>query len=98
MAATLGSTLEAMLQKIDTLGKSLAEERKEKESLRGQNSELRLKVEELSRKLDKALSDVEFLTMSHRLADSPDHLVETRRHIASLIRNIDRSISMLGSD
>lgn len=39
--------------------------------------------------------DVEYLTMSHRLADNPDTIIETRRHISRLIRNIDRCLEML---
>jgi len=38
---------------------------------------------------------VEFLTMSYRLADSPDTIVSARRRIARLIRTIDSCISML---
>lgn len=98
MAAPLRETLKSMLRTIEALGERLEESRRETEILRAENNEMRLKVEELSRKLDKALTDVEFLTLSHRLADSPDSLIETRRHIARLIRNIDKSISMLSSD
>jgi len=44
---------------------------------------------------DRALMDAEFLAVSHKLADSPDVLVDARRHIAQLIRNIDRCLVML---
>ncbi|MDE6682138.1 MAG: hypothetical protein K2J87_01775 [Muribaculaceae bacterium] len=50
---------------------------------------------EKEKELQRALTDAEFLTMSHRLADSPDTIISTRRQIARLIRNIDNCISML---
>lgn len=39
--------------------------------------------------------DCDFLVMSHRLASSPDQLMQTRRLIAKMIRNIDRAIADL---
>lgn len=50
---------------------------------------------EKEKELQRALTDAEFLTMSHRLADSPDSIISARRQIARLIRNIDNCISML---
>lgn len=50
---------------------------------------------EKEKELQRALTDAEFLTMSHRLADSPDTIISARRQIARLIRNIDNCISML---
>ncbi len=40
-------------------------------------------------------TNCEFLAMSHRLASSPDQLMRTRRLIAKMIRNIDRTIDDL---
>lgn len=66
--------------------------------LEEKNMQLETELKETKDLLDKALSDIEFLTVSHRLADSPDSIVSTRRHIARLIRNIDSCISMLKED
>ncbi|MDE6531988.1 MAG: hypothetical protein K2M27_00455 [Muribaculaceae bacterium] len=65
------------------------------EELEKENDYLRQELEETRRQLSKALNDVEFLTMSHRLADSPDSIISARRRIARLIRTIDNCISML---
>lgn len=63
--------------------------------LETENNDLREKLNEKSKLLEEANADKEFLTMSHRLADSPDSIISTRRRIARLIRTIDNCISML---
>lgn len=63
--------------------------------LEAENVEMRIRTEEAEEKRRQAELDVEFLRMSHRLADNPDSIIETRRHIAGLIRNIDRCLEML---
>ena len=64
-------------------------------TLEAENAELRRQAAEALSSRDRALLDIEYLTMSHRLADDPDSLIATRRHIAKLIRNIDRCLEML---
>lgn len=51
--------------------------------------------QESQKERDRARLDVEFLQVSHKLADNPDTLVATRRRLARLIRNIDRCLEML---
>ncbi len=63
--------------------------------LEKENEDLRTQLSETRAELDNTRKDVEFLTMSHRLADSPDSVISARRRIARLIRTIDNSISML---
>lgn len=59
------------------------------------NKNLQLELKETENKLAKALTDAEFLTVSHRLAENPDTIIATRRRIARLIRTIDSCISMI---
>lgn len=68
------------------------------DSLQQENAGLRAELAQTRADLAKAQSDVEFLTVSHRLADNPDTIVSTRRRIARLIRNIDKCIVMLKED
>lgn len=65
------------------------------EELERENENLKQELDDTRSRLAKALNDVEFLTMSHRLADTPDSIVSARRRIARLIRTIDNCISML---
>ena len=56
---------------------------------------LRKKTEEAYAERDRARLDAEFLAVSHKLANDADDLVAARRHIAGLIRNIDRCLEIL---
>lgn len=95
MADSLISTLERLEARIGDITKRnmLLEERNR--GLEAQNARLVLEAEEARKERDRARLDAEYLSVSHRLASSPDTLVDTRRHIAKLIRNIDRCLEML---
>lgn len=64
-------------------------------SLEEENKRLRSELAESKEHIRQAETDAEFLMMSHRLADSPDTIISTRRRIARLIRTVDKCISML---
>lgn len=98
MEVSLQLLLEEMLEKT----KAMTEAKKELESRLKESEE---KVTTLSYDLKAALAEAEnlrnerdFLLVSRRLADTPDSLVETRRHIARLIRCLDSSINLLEKD
>lgn len=61
-------------------------------------SDLESDLTETREALDRAKLDAEFLTVSHRLADTPEALVVTRRKILSLIRKVDSAINLLKND
>ncbi len=97
-SATLTEVIDGLITKVTRLGDRI-------ETLERQNSGLKAKVAELEERLaeerdahSRARLDADYLTMSHRLADSPDTIIATRRRISALIRTIDRCISMLKDD
>lgn len=59
------------------------------------NAALLAENKELKNELHKARLDNQFLTLSHRLADTPDALAESRKMIADMIRDIDKCIAQL---
>lgn len=89
---SLLTTVDDKVTEISNLHRQLHQRIK---ALEEEKEDLRRELDETRARLRKAELDVEFLTMSHRLADSPDSIISTRRHIARLIRNIDSCISML---
>lgn len=95
MAQSLLEILEKLDTHISTLRTEMESLRNRNRELEEENAELRRKEAEALKVRDKALLDAEYLSVSHKLADSPDNIVETRRRIAGLIRNIDRCIAML---
>lgn len=95
MAQSLLSVLEQLQQKIASLQEENTRLKGRNSELEHLNAELRKNEAEAIKLRDRALVDAEYLSVSHRLADSPDTIVEARRMIAGLIRNIDRCIEML---
>lgn len=95
MAAPLASLLSGISDKIGRIAASVKLRDDRIAQLEKENQDLRHEMELLKDELEKQRLDSQFLTMSHRLADNPDTLVETRRHIARLIRNIDRALHMM---
>ena len=91
MAQSLLSVLERLEARQEELRAEMESLRKRNRELEEENADLRRKEAEALEIRDKALLDAEYL----RLAENPDTLVETRRIIAGLIRNIDRCIEML---
>lgn len=95
MASNLISNLENLEAKIGKLAAKVKELETRNAYLENQNKELVRKADEAEKSRAKAEQEAEFMAVSHRLADNPDTLADTRRHIAGLIRNIDRCLEML---
>ena len=97
-ASTLPDVIDGLIRKTDLLARHI-------DVLEQTNAELKAKIALLEEQLteerqnaNRARLDADYLTVSHRLADSPDTIIATRRRISSLIRTIDRCISMLKDD
>ncbi|MBD5207037.1 MAG: hypothetical protein HDS79_02020 [Bacteroidales bacterium] len=95
MATSLISVIEELQSRISDLSERVESLREENRELREDVQVLRREVSDLTTERDRAKLDAEFLAVSHRLADNPDTIIETRRIISGLIRNIDRCIEML---
>ncbi len=95
MAHSLLSLLEQLQSKVSALQQDNNMLRKRNRELELLNAELLEKEAEAEKRRDKAILDAEYLSVSHRLAESPDTVIDARRMIAGLIRNIDRCIEML---
>lgn len=63
--------------------------------LEGRVADIEAASSRLRAELTTMSTNCEFLAMSHRLASSPDQLMQTRRLIAKMIRNIDRAVEDL---
>ena len=66
--------------------------------LEKKNDELLRQHQEDSLLIQKAQKEIDFLSLSHRLADSPKALVDARSIISKLIKNIDNCIRLLKED
>ncbi len=70
----------------------------ELERLRTENIALKEQLAECRQELQASQMEVDFLTLSHRLADSPENILSARRRVQKLIAKIDRCVSLLKED
>jgi regulator of replication initiation timing len=95
MALSLTALLQSVDDKVTQLSAVQTQLKARIAALEEENDNLRYELDNTRKELAAARTDAEFLTMSHRLADSPDTIISARRRIARLIRTIDNCISML---
>lgn len=87
-----------LVKKIDSLLNLQKKLQDRVAALETQNRELmKQHIDDVS-SLEKAKRELDFLTISHRLADSPEALVSARNEISKLIRTIDNCIRMIKED
>ncbi len=95
---TLPEVIDGLIQKTNRLGLYIEELEETNKSLLARIENLEEALAEEKEKAGRARLDADYLIYSHRLADSPDTIIATRRRISALIRTIDRCISMLKDD
>ena len=98
MSSQLQSVMTELLAKTERLSEKqrLLEERCRE--LETENEDLRRQLQQTEKERDNARLDAQYLTVSHRLADDPDTIVETRRRLSSLIRRVDKAIRLATDD
>ena len=96
--AELLNSLNALSRRINKLLQQNMNLQKQLMELENSNKELRKMHEEDMALLENAQKQIEFLSLSHRLANSPEALVEARNKISQLIRTIDSCIRLLKQD
>lgn len=95
MASGLEQELQTLMTRCRKAADTIVALRSELDQSRRREQDLLMQLRQTRQELDRAKSDAQFLRVSHRLASSPDSLVEARRLIAGLIRNIDKAIAEL---
>ncbi len=98
MARPLHGVITELREKIEQLAKQRDEAIAAQDALTQEAEELRQELEECREQLSEARMEVDFLTVSHRLADSPANLISARRRLQRLIAKIDRCVSLLKED
>lgn len=96
--SVLIQSLNSLSKRIDDLISENMELKKEKEELEKEIQDLRRQHELDKSSIQKAQRDLEFLALSHRLADSPEALISARNKISELIRTIDKCILLMNED
>ncbi|MDE5652929.1 MAG: hypothetical protein K2L83_04140 [Muribaculaceae bacterium] len=90
--------LAGIQNKIARLASERDDARKQCAELRSTIEQLKADIAERDEKLHYASLEIEFLSISHKLADTPQALADARKKIAGLIRRIDAAIALIKSD
>ncbi len=98
MARLLTGIIKDLRRKALALAAERDQSKAELERLRTENATLKEQLAECRRELQASQMEVDFLTISHRLADSPENLISARRRVQRLIAKIDRCVSLLKED
>ncbi len=98
MARQLNRIIKDLRQKALALAAERDNASAEMERLTRENEALKEQLAECRHDLQTAKMEVDFLTISHRLADSPENLISARRRLQRLIAKIDRCVSLLKED
>ena len=98
MDSSVAKELQALTHKVEALA---AQRDNALDRLKEANEE----IADLRHQLDKALQDlhrkdldVEFLTLSHKLADTPQALADARATVKGMIARVDKAIALLKED
>ena len=91
-------SISILSKQIDNLLEQQQLLQKKIEDLENLNLKLSKQHEEDLVLLDKANKDIEFLSVSYRLASSPEALISARNKVSQLIRTIDNCIRIINED
>lgn len=98
MARELLRVIKDLRSAIESLASQRDRYRADSERLSQEAESLKRQLDECRKDLGDARMEIDFLTVSHRLADSPENLISARRRLKRLIAKIDRCVSLLKDD
>ena len=91
-------SISRLSKQIDSLLETQKKLEEKLEELENENNELKKQHENDVEALSIARKDIEFLSLTHRLADSPEALIKARNTVSKLIRTIDSCIRLINED
>jgi uncharacterized coiled-coil protein SlyX len=95
MADGLSEILSTVLQQVDELIQINSEVRSKLAEKEKEIDGLNYELAKTRKELETAYKDIDYLKVSYKLASNPNDLIESRRYISRIIRNIDKCISEL---
>lgn len=96
--SAVNSDLRALGVHIDTLVSQRDEALRELREAREEAASLRRELAATREELKKSRLDTEFLTLSRRLAASPQALAEARSTVRGMLARVDRALALLRDD
>lgn len=98
MESSVSKELQAMARKITVLAAQRDEAEARLVKALEEAADLRRELAVALGEIQRQKLDIEFLTLSHKLADSPQALADARATVKRLIAEVDKAISLLNED
>lgn len=95
MAANFSTILKSISSKAEQLAARCGELEKANAEANAKIAACEAEIKALRSEMERLRTDNDYLSISHRLASSPDEIVKSRRLISGWIREIDRCIARI---
>ncbi len=91
----LNDKLQALMLKVESLGKRLFTLQDENKELSRQVERQQLEIDRLEKELKQLRIDNEFLRVAHSVPAQPQVVAQYKKQVAKMVRDIDRCIKQL---
>jgi len=91
----LNDKLQALMLKVESLGKRLITLQDENKELSRQVERQQLEIDRLEKELKQLRIDNEFLRVAHSVPAQPQVVAQYKKQVAKMVRDIDRCIKQL---
>lgn len=95
MVSELQTTLRRLQAKSDVLLEKYHALEHEKEAVEQENDQLRSRLAQLDKEIEKLRLDYEYLQMARMITPTRESVVESRAILAKLVQDVDKCISQL---
>ena len=95
MVSELQTTLRRLQAKSDVLLEKYHALKIEKEAVEQENDQLRSRLAQLDKEIEKLRLDYEYLQMARMITPTRESVVQSRAILAKLVQDVDKCISQL---
>ena len=95
MVSELQTTLRRLQAKSDVLLEKYHALKLEKEAVAQENDQLRSRLAQLDKEIEKLRLDYEYLQMARMITPTRESVVQSRAILAKLVQDVDKCISQL---
>ena len=95
MVSELQTTLRLLQAKSDVLLEKYHALKLEKEAVEQENDQLRSRLAQLDKEIEKLRLDYEYLQMARMITPTRESVVQSRAILAKLVQDVDKCISQL---
>ena len=95
MVSELQTTLRRLQAKSDVLLEKYHALKLEKEAVEQENDQLRSRLAQLDKEIEKLRLDYEYLQMARMITPTRESVVQSRAILAKLVQDVDKCVSQL---